>query len=424
MPKYKFATKKKREPSVTRIMLLIGALVVIAYFGAQWYTGRMAAGVDTAQATASFQEQTAEIQARMSAGEYAQARDLLQPLVSAPSAPLDIVLLQAQAEQELGNQQEALKLLERAVKDYTNDPQHPAAAARYAKLLEASGAAKEAIEIYKDINENAPPEHRAAAIVGLARDAQRAGDLEEARTLLHKALADAAWRSPAWEDAVDILGEVNVALIFAVGSTSDSKTYSVESGDNLTDIGIKLNTTLGLLMRANNIDDPGRLHLGQNLKYTPKDFRIVIERSTCQLFLMDNDGIFKRYQVGLGMPGYETTPGKYKIGNKQKDPTWHKPGAEAIPPNDPRNELGTRWMPLVPTEEGLPTDLGIHGTIAPETIGKFESHGCARLLKEDVEELYDLVVRSTPVEIVEIWQPTGTGEARYIEAANVPDEAA
>jgi lipoprotein-anchoring transpeptidase ErfK/SrfK len=101
------------------------------------------------------------------------------------------------------------------------------------------------------------------------------------------------------------------------------------------------------------------------------------------------------------MPGYETTLGKYTIGNKQKDPTWFKPGSAPVPPGDPHNELGTRWMPLVPAEPGLPTDLGIHGTIAPETIGQYKSHGCPRLRKEDVEELYDLIVRSTPVEIVE-----------------------
>jgi hypothetical protein len=57
-------------------------------------------------------------------------------------------------------------------------------------------------------------------------------------------------------------------------------------------------------------------------------------------------------------------------------------------------------MPLIPAQEGLPRDLGIHGTIAPETVGQFSSHGCARLLPAEIEELYDLVVRSTPVDIV------------------------
>jgi lipoprotein-anchoring transpeptidase ErfK/SrfK len=105
--------------------------------------------------------------------------------------------------------------------------------------------------------------------------------------------------------------------------------------------------------------------------------------------------------VGLGKEGHETALGSYKIGNKEKHPHWHKKGQEPIPPGDPRNELGTRWMPLVPLEKNLPEDLGIHGTIAPDTIGKHSSHGCARMHNEDVEELYDLVVRSTPVDIVE-----------------------
>jgi hypothetical protein len=70
-------------------------------------------------------------------------------------------------------------------------------------------------------------------------------------------------------------------------------------------------------------------------------------------------------------------------------------------------------MPLMPQEEGLPTDLGIHGTIEPASIGQYKSHGCPRLLKEDVEELYDLVVRSTPVSIVEVidWKTLGPAEA-------------
>jgi len=66
-------------------------------------------------------------------------------------------------------------------------------------------------------------------------------------------------------------------------------------------------------------------------------------------------------------------------------------------------------MPLVPAKEGLPTDLGIPGTIQPETVGQFSSHGCARLVPADVEELFDLVVRGTPVEIVEVFTPEPSG---------------
>jgi lipoprotein-anchoring transpeptidase ErfK/SrfK len=66
-------------------------------------------------------------------------------------------------------------------------------------------------------------------------------------------------------------------------------------------------------------------------------------------------------------------------------------------------------MPLIPEVEGLPTDLGIHGTIRPESVGHYSSMGCPRLQNPEVEELYDLVVRSTPVTVVDRWEPGGLG---------------
>ncbi len=40
---------------------------------------------------------------------------------------------------------------------------------------------------------------------------------------------------------------------------------------------------------------------------------------------------------------------------------------------------------------------GIHGTDAPESIGKSVSHGCVRLLNADIDKLYDMVSVGTPV---------------------------
>ncbi len=42
---------------------------------------------------------------------------------------------------------------------------------------------------------------------------------------------------------------------------------------------------------------------------------------------------------------------------------------------------------------------GIHGTDAPESIGKSASHGCVRLLNADIDKLYDMVEVGTPVYI-------------------------
>lgn len=428
MGKYKFATKKKKkkDPHLGRIILIVGVAAFALYGGARYafesgWT-RNAGGEAAEASRVSPIEQAGE---HIEAGRLDKARALLSGIIEgrgdhalAPQA----LLMKAEIEEKAGNLDQAIALLDRAVSEFPGSQHRPQAATRYARLLEQQGNSEAALAVYEDLKASAPPAHRAAAVLGLGRQAERENDLAAARDFYAKALEDADWDSEIWNEALDALGAVNVKMIFSPAETPESKVYRVQSGDNLTHIGMTLNTTLGLLMRANNIEDPGRLHLNQSLKYTPKDFRIIIERSTCRLFLVDSNGIFKRYYTGLGMPGHETTLGRYKIGNKQKDPTWFKPGSEPIPPGDPENELGTRWMPLVPVEESLPTDLGIHGTIAPETIGSFASRGCARMHNAEAEELYDLVVRSTPVEIVEVWRPEG-GSADYVHTANVPGHA-
>jgi hypothetical protein len=44
--------------------------------------------------------------------------------------------------------------------------------------------------------------------------------------------------------------------------------------------------------------------------------------------------------------------------------------------------------------------LGIHGTNAPKSIGKGASHGCIRMRKKDVEELFEIVRVGDSVELL------------------------
>ncbi len=345
-----------------------------------------------------------DVRAQLQAGDLAKAKELLDPLLQKGADPVaapQAMLLSAEIALAESNPDAAVQTLTTALEQFAGSADRPQIALRLARVYDAQGKFDEALKLYEDIQQTAPPNVRAGALVGLGQRAERAEDLIAARDLYRRASADADFGSPVWDEAVDAMGRLNVSLIFAPRETPESRYYSIEPGDNMTNIGMKLNTTQGLLFNANGITDATQLRVGQRLKYTPKDFRVIVERSRCRLFLLDKDGLFKRYRVGLGKPGYETTLGKYTVGNKQKDPTWFRPGGSPVPPLDPENELGTRWMPLVPADPGLPTDLGIHGTIAPETIGTYSSRGCPRLVKEEVEELFDLIVRSTPVEIVE-----------------------
>lgn len=406
MPKRYFAPNQhKRETSLSSI--LIGVVIVAAMlFGVgRLYSYLSADEIDPATDVTAMEDASAPA----APGSSSEAS---APVPSSPASGIDADYLRADAEVKSGNVKRAREILEQAFAARAQSPDYPEAATRLARVLLLDNARDRALELLNDVTEKAPAPWRAAALNGLASDAEAQGDRSKALSLYEQAFKDSEPESAAWNEALDNLGRLNVALIFDEGDTPDSKVHVVESGENLTSIGIKLNTTQGLLTTANGIYDPATLRVGQRLKYTPKDFRLLVERSTCRMFLLDSEGVFKRYYTGLGMPGYETALGSYTIGNKQKDPTWFKPGSEPIPANDPRNELGTRWMPLMPQEEGLPTDLGIHGTIEPETIGQYKSHGCPRLKKEDVEELYDLVVRSTPVLIVEKidWETLGPQE--------------
>ncbi|HOH29637.1 MAG TPA: L,D-transpeptidase family protein, partial [Candidatus Hydrogenedentes bacterium] len=315
------------------------------------------------------------------------------------------VMLLADIQIQRGQKEEALKSLSEACDSLQGSVEYPNLVSRKAQLLEEVGQVEEAKTIYESVRDNAPSEQRSLGVLGLGRLAERDGKLFAARDLYREAVDGAPWGSAAWNEAVEEMGRLNVQLIFSPEESEESRYYTVESGDSLINIGIKLNTTQGLLAKANNINDVSRLTLGQRIKYTPKEFRIVIERSTCSLYLLDSRGLFKRYHVGLGKTGHETALGSYVLGNKQKDPTWFKPGAGPIPAGSPENELGSRWMPMVPVKEGLPTDLGIHGTIAPDTVGQYSSMGCARMTNTDVEELFDLVVRSTPVDVVDVYKP-------------------
>lgn len=408
-----FARSRRGNGLLFRILggLIFSALLILGamYLYAQWGRGdgrglRLLSGVPGPEEAEALLSRAAEA---LRQGHAAQAEQLLSPLRGSADpeyGPRAAVLL-AEISMQRGAPDQAVVFLEEAVNRFRQHMAYPELLARYGKNLEMVGKIDQALDVFNQLREHGSGDARAMALSGCARARERATDAWGALQLYQEAVASAVWGSEAWLEAAEPLGRLNVAMVLSPVDTPKSRWYTVERGDTLIRIGIKLNVPLGMLSRANNLAENAPLRPGQRLRYTPKDFRIVIERSTCRLYLLDAQGLFKFYRVGLGMPGHETTLGRYTVGNKQKDPVWHKPGVGPIPAGDPANELGTRWMPLVPVEPGLPTDLGIHGTIVPESVGKYSSHGCARMLKDDVEELYDLVVRSTPVDIVEIYTP-------------------
>ncbi len=79
--------------------------------------------------------------------------------------------------------------------------------------------------------------------------------------------------------------------------------------------------------------------------------------------------------------------------NYNPDLFWDakKGDTKAKLPPGPNGPVGVVWIDL--TKE----HYGIHGTPAPETIGRAESHGCVRLTNWDAARLAQMVSASTKV---------------------------
>jgi lipoprotein-anchoring transpeptidase ErfK/SrfK len=116
---------------------------------------------------------------------------------------------------------------------------------------------------------------------------------------------------------------------------------------------------------------------------------IIIDTPHTYLYFILGGDKAIRYGIGVGREGF-TWSGVKTIERKMEWPDW-------IPPADmlrrqpylprfmaggPGNPLGARAMYLAGTV------YRIHGTNAPDTIGKQVSSGCIRMLNEDVIDLY------------------------------------
>jgi lipoprotein-anchoring transpeptidase ErfK/SrfK len=136
------------------------------------------------------------------------------------------------------------------------------------------------------------------------------------------------------------------------------------------------------------------LILGNSLlAQTTSQRQIVISLMDRKLTLVENGEIIKVYPVAVGRRSTPSPTGKFKVVNRVSNPTYYHTG-RAVPPG-PQNPLGTRWMGL--SQKGY----GIHGTNAPRSVGKAASHGCIRMARADLEELFTLVRVGDPVEIRE-----------------------
>jgi lipoprotein-anchoring transpeptidase ErfK/SrfK len=107
---------------------------------------------------------------------------------------------------------------------------------------------------------------------------------------------------------------------------------------------------------------------------------LLISIADRKLAVIENGAVQSVYPVAVGKNSTPSPTGSFLVVDRLTDPTYYH-GHVVVPPG-PHNPLGTRWMGL--SEKGY----GIHGTNAPKSIGKAASHGCIRMSRPDLEELF------------------------------------
>jgi hypothetical protein len=118
---------------------------------------------------------------------------------------------------------------------------------------------------------------------------------------------------------------------------------------------------------------------------------LVISIPDRKLAVTEDGRVVKVYSVAVGAAVSPSPTGSMKIVNKVIAPTYYHKG-QVVPPGK-SNPLGNRWMGL--DKNGY----GIHGTNVPSSIGKAASHGCFRMGKHDVEELFEMARVGDEVEV-------------------------
>ena len=127
---------------------------------------------------------------------------------------------------------------------------------------------------------------------------------------------------------------------------------------------------------------------------------VTVDRGGFRLRLFKHLELVKTYPIAVGQAGHDTPTGVYRIQNKAVNPAWNVPNADwagslagqVIPGGAPNNPLKARWL-------GVYDGVGVHGTADRGSIGSNASHGCIRMLVEDVVQLYDQVPVGTPIYI-------------------------
>jgi lipoprotein-anchoring transpeptidase ErfK/SrfK len=128
---------------------------------------------------------------------------------------------------------------------------------------------------------------------------------------------------------------------------------------------------------------------------------IIVSLPECKIRLFDGAKLIKTYPCAPGRAGFPTPQGDFVVDTKLANAPWINPGSDwakgmppSIPPG-PSNPMGVRKIGI------NYSGVFMHGIPASEysSIGTHASHGCMRMMPNDVLDLFGRVKVGMPVYI-------------------------
>ena len=230
------------------------------------------------------------------------------------------------------------------------------------------------------------PEFQAA--VKLRED----GKLAEARDAL-MALIQKYPAGKHLDEARDLLGEVNVAILLSRYPSPEKTEYIVKPGDVLAKIARKLKTTPEMIMRMNNMSRT-MLRIGDRLLISNPDLAMVIQRKSKLIVLLNHGVFFKQYHIREAKLPSKPPP---KITTKVAETMAWK-GGQRVGLGSKEYLASTKWIRFA----GAPayTLYSVSDSAHPNLEQPPPPTGLG-LAATDLEELSTLVNNRTPVTIVD-----------------------
>ncbi len=233
------------------------------------------------------------------------------------------------------------------------------------------------------------PDYSVAAFERAAAEAEQAATPLAARDIFLNFVSQYP-QSPKAAEAKARVGEINTDLVFTSGEGPGKVDYTVVSGDSLVRIASRTNSNAELIMRSNNLLSID-LQIGQQLRVPQLTPTLVIDRAAKTLTIFNDGQFFKEYPLlAFEVPSMRSGgPFETEVGEKLA-----QRGSDRVPFGSREYVGSDRWLMLKQSGvvvRGFPelTEDGQPNTLPPGIV----------VSQEDIEEIFPLVARGTPVTI-------------------------